>query len=83
MGDNSVGMESVYTSGRRGLGDSRWTDDGQPQARGQAAAIAQVVEEQFLSQLRTAAQSSSPIIQSNNSTSLVSQSDAPVADKTG
>nr|GEW74196.1 E3 ubiquitin-protein ligase UPL1-like [Tanacetum cinerariifolium] len=80
LGDNSVGMESMYTSGRRGLGDSRWTD-GQPQAGGQAAAIAQTVEEQFLSQLRTAAQSSSPIIQSN-SASLVNQSDAPVADNT-
>ncbi|GKA11786.1 E3 ubiquitin protein ligase UPL1-like protein [Tanacetum coccineum] len=81
LGDNSVGMESMYTSGRRGLGDSRWTDDGQPQAGGQAAAIAQAVEEQFLSQLRTAAQSSSPIIQSNLA-SLVNQSDAPVADNT-
>nr|GEV23824.1 disease resistance protein (TIR-NBS-LRR class) family [Tanacetum cinerariifolium] len=32
----------------RGPGDGRWTDDGQPQAGGQAAPIAQAVEEHFI-----------------------------------
>ncbi|XP_042007782.1 E3 ubiquitin-protein ligase UPL1-like isoform X2 [Salvia splendens] len=49
--DFSVGLESLRGSARRGPGDGRWTDDGQPQAGGQAAAIAQAVEEQFISQL--------------------------------
>ncbi|KAL8462223.1 hypothetical protein ACS0TY_033325 [Phlomoides rotata] len=49
--DFSVGLESLRGSGRRGPGDGRWTDDGQPQGGGQAAAIAQAVEEQFISQL--------------------------------
>lgn len=52
LADISVGMDSLQLSGRRGPGDGRWTDDGQPQAVSQAAAIAQAVEEQFLSQLR-------------------------------
>ncbi|XP_034925181.1 E3 ubiquitin-protein ligase UPL1 isoform X3 [Populus alba] len=47
----SSGMDSLHTQGRRGPGDGRWTDDGQPQAGAQAAAIAQAIEEQFLSQL--------------------------------
>ncbi|KAK4487432.1 hypothetical protein RD792_005935, partial [Penstemon davidsonii] len=51
LADFSVGLESLRGSGRRGPGDGRWTDDGQPQAGGQAAAIAQAVEEQFISQL--------------------------------
>ncbi|CAK7324495.1 unnamed protein product [Dovyalis caffra] len=51
LSDYSVGMDSLHTQGRRGPGDGRWTDDGQPQAGGQAAAIAQAIEEQFLSQL--------------------------------
>ncbi|KAL0399110.1 UNVERIFIED_CONTAM: E3 ubiquitin-protein ligase UPL1 [Sesamum radiatum] len=51
LGDFSVGLESLRGSGRRGLGDGRWTDDGQPQGGGHAAAIAQAVEEQFISQL--------------------------------
>ncbi|KAK4491779.1 hypothetical protein RD792_002554 [Penstemon davidsonii] len=49
--DFSVGLESLHESGRRGLGDGRWTDDGQPQAGGQAAAIAQAIEECIISQL--------------------------------
>ncbi|GKV14839.1 hypothetical protein SLEP1_g25650 [Rubroshorea leprosula] len=52
LAEYSVGMDSLQTSGRRGSADGRWTDDGQPQASSQAAAIAQAVEEQFLSQLR-------------------------------
>ncbi|KAL5803856.1 hypothetical protein ACOSQ3_030656 [Xanthoceras sorbifolium] len=51
--DYSVGMDSLYLSGRRGPGDGRWTDDGQPQASAQASAIAQSVEEHFLSHLRS------------------------------
>lgn len=51
LADFSVGLESLRVPGRRGLGDGRWTDDGQPQAGGQAASIAQAIEEQFISQL--------------------------------
>nr|GFD00940.1 E3 ubiquitin-protein ligase UPL1-like [Tanacetum cinerariifolium] len=36
--------EDIAEDGR-GPGDGRWTDDGQPQAGGQAAPIAQAVEE--------------------------------------
>ncbi|XVE96691.1 hypothetical protein REPUB_Repub02eG0244500 [Reevesia pubescens] len=53
--DYSVGMDSLHLPGRRGPGDGRWTDDGQPQATAQAAAIAQAVEEQFVSHLRSTA----------------------------
>ncbi|KAI3703086.1 hypothetical protein L6452_28841 [Arctium lappa] len=77
--DFSVGLESLRASGRRGPGDGRWTDDGQPQAGGQAAAIAQAVEEQFMSQLRsTAPSSSSAERHSLDSGSLGSQSDSPL-----
>ncbi|KAL3508356.1 hypothetical protein ACH5RR_027757 [Cinchona calisaya] len=50
LSDFSVGLESLRVPGRRGSGDGRWTDDGQPQAGGQAAVIAQAIEEQFISQ---------------------------------
>ncbi|XWS11367.1 hypothetical protein CRYUN_Cryun38cG0078100 [Craigia yunnanensis] len=53
--DYSVGMDSLHLPGRRGPGDRRWTDDGRPQASAQAAAIAQAVEEQFVSHLRCTA----------------------------
>ncbi|KAA8527075.1 hypothetical protein F0562_008696 [Nyssa sinensis] len=59
LADFSVGLESLRLPGRRGSGDGRWTDDGQPQAGGLAAAIAQAVEEQFISQLRSIAPASS------------------------
>lgn len=52
FGDYSIGLDSLQLPGRRGLSDGRWTDDGQPPAGSQASAIAQAVEEQFLSQLR-------------------------------
>ncbi|KAL5974363.1 E3 ubiquitin-protein ligase upl1 [Asimina triloba] len=55
--DFSLGMDPMHLTGRRGPGDGRWTDDGQPQAGSQAAAIAQAVEEQFISQLRSMAPS--------------------------
>ncbi|CAA2959517.1 E3 ubiquitin- ligase UPL1 isoform X1 [Olea europaea subsp. europaea] len=51
VADFSVGLESLRVSGRRGPGDGRWSDDGQPQAGGRAAVIAQAVEEQFIVQL--------------------------------
>ncbi|GKV44584.1 hypothetical protein SLEP1_g51748 [Rubroshorea leprosula] len=51
LAEYSIGMNSLRTSGRRGSADVWWTDDGQPQASAQAAAIAEAVEEQFLSQL--------------------------------
>ncbi|CAA0815395.1 E3 ubiquitin-protein ligase UPL1, partial [Striga hermonthica] len=51
LADFSVGLESLRGSGRRGAGDGRWSDDGQPQGDGQAAVIAQAVEGQFISQL--------------------------------
>ncbi|KAI3769136.1 hypothetical protein L6452_00236 [Arctium lappa] len=78
-GDFSVGLESLYTPGRRGLGESRWTDDGQPQAGGQAAAIAQAVEEQFMSRLHNTAPSSLAERQPYNSATRISPSDAPLA----
>nr|XP_043627768.1 E3 ubiquitin-protein ligase UPL1-like [Erigeron canadensis] len=68
LADFSVGLESLRGPARRGPGDGRWTDDGQPQAGGQAAAIAQAVEEQFMSQLRSIAPPPSSIdIPSHNS----------------
>ncbi|XP_050371147.1 E3 ubiquitin-protein ligase UPL1 isoform X2 [Argentina anserina] len=57
----SVGMDSLQLSGRRGLGDGRWTDDGQPQAGGHAASIAQAVEEQFISQLCSLSPVNTPV----------------------
>ncbi|XP_028759255.1 E3 ubiquitin-protein ligase UPL1 [Neltuma alba] len=76
--DYSVGLDSLQLPGRRGLSNGRWTDDGQPQGGAQAAAIAQAVEERFLSQLRSIAPSSSPVEQqSNNSGVQERQSDAP------
>ncbi|KAK1274353.1 E3 ubiquitin-protein ligase UPL1 [Acorus gramineus] len=51
--DFSFGADPLHVTGRRGTGDGRWTDDCQPQAGSQAAAIAQAVEEQFISQLRS------------------------------
>ncbi|KAL7249065.1 hypothetical protein ACSBR1_011264 [Camellia fascicularis] len=68
LGDFSVGLDSLRLPGRRGPGDGRWTDDGQPQAGGLAAAIAQGIEEQFMSQLRSFAPADSSVErQSQNS----------------
>ncbi|KAJ6831287.1 E3 ubiquitin-protein ligase UPL1-like [Iris pallida] len=63
--DFSFGMDSSHM-GRRGPGDSRWTDDGQPQAGGHAATIAQAVEEHFVSQLRGAFSVDNPPAQGQN-----------------
>lgn len=52
--DYSVGMDSMHLSGRGGQGEGRWSDDGQPQA----AAIAQVLEAEFISQLHRIVSSS-------------------------
>lgn len=79
--DYSVGMDSLQLSGRRGPGDGRWTDDGQPQAGPQAAAIAQAVEEQFIAQLRSIAPSDIPAErQSQNSGVQEKQPDLPLND---
>nr|XP_027062177.1 E3 ubiquitin-protein ligase UPL1 [Coffea arabica]XP_027064851.1 E3 ubiquitin-protein ligase UPL1-like isoform X2 [Coffea arabica] len=51
LADFSVGLESLRVPGRRVSGDGRWTDDGQPQAGGQAATVAQAIEELFISQM--------------------------------
>ncbi|KAM1114974.1 hypothetical protein ACFX19_005779 [Malus domestica] len=76
--DYSVGMDSLQLSGRRGPGDGRWTDDGQPQAGPQAAAIAQAVEEHFISQLRSLAPADIPAErQSQNSGVEEKQPDLP------
>ncbi|KAK3129319.1 hypothetical protein QOZ80_6BG0477560 [Eleusine coracana subsp. coracana] len=47
--DFSLGMDSLRT--RRGPGENLWTNDGQPQAGNHAAAVAQALEDQFLSLL--------------------------------
>ncbi|XP_057529454.1 E3 ubiquitin-protein ligase UPL1 [Amaranthus tricolor] len=61
--DYSVGMDSSQLSGRRGPGDGRWADDGQPQAGNQASAIAQAVEEVFVSVLHGSSTTNSPLEQ--------------------
>ncbi|KAL8033396.1 hypothetical protein ABFX02_13G156500 [Erythranthe guttata] len=74
LADFSVGLESLRGSGRRGPGDGRWTDDGQPQGGGQAAAIAQAVEEQFISQLSNTdpaeRQEGDPLVATDNQPAL-------------
>lgn len=59
--DFSLGIDSQYNGGRRGHGNNRWTDDGQPQAGGHAATIAQAVEEHFVSQLHGAISVYNPV----------------------
>ncbi|KAK4341923.1 hypothetical protein RND71_037739 [Anisodus tanguticus] len=59
LADFSVGLECLHLPGRR-PGDGRWTDDGQPQAGGQSAAIAQMVEGQFICQLSRIAPATNP-----------------------
>ncbi|KAL6999109.1 E3 ubiquitin-protein ligase upl1 [Sarracenia purpurea var. burkii] len=81
LADFSVGLESLRLPGRRGPGDGRWTDDGQPQAGGLSAAIARAIEEQFTSQLRSVAPvncSAERLLQ--NSGSERQQSDASLND---
>ncbi|KAF8750432.1 hypothetical protein HU200_012382 [Digitaria exilis] len=53
--DFSLGMDSLRM--RRGPGDNPWTDDSQPQAGNHAAAIAQAIEDQFMSHLTVASNS--------------------------
>ncbi|CAL5402632.1 unnamed protein product [Camellia sinensis] len=80
LADFSVGLESLRLPGRRGPGDGRWTDDGQPQAGGLAAAIAQAIEEQFISQLRSVAPANSLAERQLQNSELheTQQSDAPL-----
>ncbi|XP_011044918.1 PREDICTED: E3 ubiquitin-protein ligase UPL1-like isoform X2 [Populus euphratica] len=61
LSDSSLGMDLLRTQGRRGPGDGRWTDDGQPQAGARSAAIAQAIEEQFISQLCSVPTTNAPI----------------------
>ncbi|XP_026392926.1 E3 ubiquitin-protein ligase UPL1-like isoform X1 [Papaver somniferum] len=60
--DFSLGMDPLQhlAGGRRGPGDGRWTDDGQPQGSNQAAAIAYAVEDHFISQLRSVTDANNP-----------------------
>uniref|UniRef100_A0A5B6YM25 HECT-type E3 ubiquitin transferase n=1 Tax=Davidia involucrata TaxID=16924 RepID=A0A5B6YM25_DAVIN len=80
LADFSAGLESLRLPGRRGPGDGRWTDDGQPQAGGLAAAIAQAVEEQFISQLRSIAPADSAAERQSQNSGLPDkqQSDVPL-----
>ncbi|CAM8937305.1 unnamed protein product [Rhodiola kirilowii] len=57
VADYSAGMDPLHLPGRRGQGDSRWTDDGQPQTSSQAGVIAQVLEQEFIAQMRNVAPS--------------------------
>ncbi|KAK9673731.1 hypothetical protein RND81_12G185600 [Saponaria officinalis] len=66
--DYSVGMDSLQLNGRRGPGDGRWADDGQPQAGNQASAIAQAVEDAFVSLFQGAAATSIPAERPSQST---------------
>ncbi|XP_019051618.1 PREDICTED: E3 ubiquitin-protein ligase UPL1-like isoform X2 [Nelumbo nucifera] len=78
--DFSLGMDPLHMTGRRGPGDSRWTDDGQPQAGGQASAIAQAVEELFISQFCSVASANNPPSQrlsENSGPQEKQQSDVP------
>ncbi|XP_038903258.1 E3 ubiquitin-protein ligase UPL1 isoform X2 [Benincasa hispida] len=51
LADYPIGLDSLPLVGRRGPGDGRWTDDGQPQGGTQATAVAQAVEELFVSHM--------------------------------
>ncbi|KAF5727902.1 E3 ubiquitin-protein ligase UPL1 isoform X1 [Tripterygium wilfordii] len=77
--DYSVGMDSLQLSGRRGQGDTRWTDDGRPQGSAQAAAIAQALEERFLSQFPSVSPVSNPTERASQNSGVRDQSsDAPL-----
>lgn len=79
LADFSVGLESLRVPGRRAPGDGRWTDDGHPQVGGQAAAVAQAVEEQFLCQLRGNSPENSPVERQSHSSELQEKhSDGPL-----
>ncbi|GMH25044.1 hypothetical protein Nepgr_026887 [Nepenthes gracilis] len=80
--DYSLGADSLQFAGRRGPGDGRWADDGQPQAGGQSSAIAQVVEELFVSLFRNNAPADGPIERPLQNAGLEErqQSDAPQRD---
>lgn len=75
--DYSVGLESLRMTGRRGLSDDRWSDDGQPQRGGQAAVIAQAIEGEFISRL-SGSSSDNPLARVSDSTAVteLQQADA-------
>ncbi|CBI39752.3 unnamed protein product, partial [Vitis vinifera] len=79
--DYSIGMDSFQMVGRRGPGDGRWTDDGQPQGSSQATIIAQAVEEHFISQLRSIAPANTHAERQTQSSGLQhnQQLDAPLS----
>lgn len=75
-------MDPGYLTGRRGARSdgrlSSWTDDGQPQSGACAAAIAQGIEEQFISRLRSLLPEEEPVPdQVNHTPNVVEQSEQP------
>ncbi|KAG9144124.1 hypothetical protein Leryth_013767 [Lithospermum erythrorhizon] len=81
LSEFSVGLESLHASTRRGPGDGRWTDDGQPQDGGQGNTIAQAVEEQFLTLLSSNSRlNSSAETQSHNNLVERRQVEPPLGD---
>ncbi|KAA8523540.1 hypothetical protein F0562_009963 [Nyssa sinensis] len=78
LSDFSVGLESLRLPGRRRPGDGRWTDDGQPQAGGLAATIAQAVEEQFISQLCSIAPANSAAERQSQNSGLPEKQESDV-----
>lgn len=79
LSDYSINLDSLQLPGRRGPGDGRWTDDGQPQIGSQASAIAQAIEEQFLSHFHQSIPASSPAERQleNSEVQEKEQQDAP------
>ncbi|KAF8094776.1 hypothetical protein N665_0353s0007 [Sinapis alba] len=68
-----VGLDSS----RRGVGDSRWTDIGQPQPSSQSASIAQLIEEHFISNLPICAPADTTVEREINSTEIQEQQHHP------
>ncbi|GAB2297125.1 E3 ubiquitin-protein ligase upl1 [Dionaea muscipula] len=78
----SVGMGSLQLSRHRGSADGRWTDDGLPQAGGLASAVAQTVEELFVSLLCCNSPADDPVRRQPPNTMLEEKnlSDAPLGE---
>ncbi|KAF8060412.1 hypothetical protein N665_1217s0015 [Sinapis alba] len=70
-------------SSRRGVGDSRWTDIGHPQPSSQSASIAQLIEEHFISNLRTSAPADTVVERETNSTEVQEQQQSDVHPSVG
>ncbi|GAB2258516.1 hypothetical protein Droror1_Dr00014676 [Drosera rotundifolia] len=81
LSENSAGMGSLQSSRRRGSADGRWTDDGLPQTSGQASAVAQAVEELYVSLMPKSSPVDEPVTRQQQDRVLAEepQSDAPVA----